>query len=55
MKGFGIWEWSLITGRGGYNKGGGPVKFYPYEKGGGHVLYKIVIKKQEKLFYFLLN
>ena len=30
-------DWSLITGReGGYKTGGGGhVKFYPYEKGGG--------------------
>ena len=26
--------WSLITGRRGYETGGGHVKFYPYEKGG---------------------
>ena len=33
----GIRDWSLITGRGGATKreGGGHVKFYPYEKGGG--------------------
>ena len=32
-----IRDWSLITGRGGGYKtgGGGLVKFYPYEKGGG--------------------
>ena len=28
-------DWSLITGRGGYETGGGHRKFYPYEKGGG--------------------
>ena len=30
-------DWSLITGRVGATKreGGGQVKFYPYEKGGG--------------------
>ena len=30
-------DWSLITGKGGggQQKGGGHVKFYPYEKGGG--------------------
>ena len=29
-------DWSLITGRGGgYKTGGGHVKFYLYEKGGG--------------------
>ena len=31
-------DWSLITGRGGdatKREGGGHVKFYPYEKGGG--------------------
>ena len=30
-------EWSLITGRGSYKTGGGGghMKFYPYEKGGG--------------------
>ena len=30
-------DWSLITGRGGATKreGGGHMKFYPYEKGGG--------------------
>ena len=29
-------DWSLITGRGGYETGGGGhVKFYPYEEGGG--------------------
>ena len=31
-------DWSLITGRGGgatKQEGGGHVKFYPYEKGGG--------------------
>ena len=30
-------DWSLIMGRGGggYKTGGGHVKFYPYEKGGG--------------------
>ena len=29
-------DWSLITGRGGLQngRGGGHVKFYPYEKGG---------------------
>ena len=27
--------WSLLTGRGGYNTGGGDVKFNPDEKGGG--------------------
>ena len=31
-----IRDWSLITGRGGTKReGGGHVKFYPYEKGGG--------------------
>ena len=32
-----IRDWSLITGRGGLQnvRGGGHVKFYPYEKGGG--------------------
>ena len=31
-----IRDWSLIAGRGGYKMGGGGhVKFYPYEKGGG--------------------
>ena len=31
-----IRDWSLITGRGLQNgRGGGHVKFYPYEKGGG--------------------
>ena len=29
-------DWSLITGRGATKReGGGHVKFYPYEKGGG--------------------
>ena len=29
-------DWSLITRRGGYKTGGGGhVKFYPYNKGGG--------------------
>ena len=30
-------DWSLITGKGGGYKtrGGGQVKFYPYENGGG--------------------
>ena len=30
-------DWSLITGRGrrDYRTGGGHMKFYPYEKGGG--------------------
>ena len=27
--------WSLITGMIGYKRGGGQVKFYPYEKRGG--------------------
>ena len=33
----GLRDWSLITGIGGATKreGGGHVKFYPYEKGGG--------------------
>ena len=28
-------DWSLVTGRGGLQNGGGHMKFYPYEKGGG--------------------
>ena len=33
----GLRDWSLITGGGGgdYKTGGGQVKFYPCEKGGG--------------------
>ena len=36
-KNYKVRDWSLITGRGGGYKtgGGGHMKFYPYEKGGG--------------------
>ena len=37
VKVLGLRDWSLITGRGGglqNGRGGGHVKFYPYEKGG---------------------
>ena len=36
-------DWSLLTGRGGYKTGGGgPVKFYPYKKGGAEKVLAIL-------------
>ena len=46
-------DWSLITGRGGYKTGGGGghMKFYPYEKGGGGAILKGGHKKFWGSFY----
>ena len=49
-----IRDWSLIMGRGGYKTGGGGhVKFYPYEKGGGGVAEKVlaILKGGHKKFW----
>ena len=44
-------DWSLITRRGGgYKTGGGHVKFYPYEKGGGAEIFLTMLKGGTKSF-----